>query len=473
MVSYILKRLLLFVPTLLVISMLAFGLNKCAPGDPVSQFLTLDETSRSGADYQRYQLAYQEMARQLKLDKPLFYAQLTTSAYPDTFHLILQADHRATLEKLLGQYGCWPQIQQYYRHLKQAEQKLVAISPANDELIQARTSLLQLYLEYKDGPIQSRLDSMSAAVARDSVLQAQWLPQLAQLKQDYSAIKTGATPRAHWVPALRWYGTDNQYHHWLGGLLLGDWGKSYRDERPVFGKIKDAARWTLVINLISIALAYILSIPIGVYSAVYAGSRFDRWGHFLLLALYSAPSFWVAVLLSVFFTNPQYGMDWFPSMGVGEPRADDSWLEVAQLRASHLFLPILAITYGSLAFVSRQVRGSMMQALSQDYVRTARAKGLPERVVIWRHAFRNALFPLITMFAGILPAALAGSVIVEAIFNIPGMGFLTVDSILNKDWPVVYALLMMTALLTVAGILLADLLYAWADPRIRLGKPTQ
>lgn len=114
-----------------------------------------------------------------------------------------------------------------------------------------------------------------------------------------------------------------------------------------------------------------------------------------------------------------------------------------------------------------------MQALSQDYVRTARAKGLPEWVVIWRHAFRNALFPLITMFAGILPAALAGSVIVEAIFNIPGMGFLTVDSILNKDWPVVYALLMMTALLTVAGILLADLLYAWADPRIRLGKPTQ
>lgn len=156
-------------------------------------------------------------------------------------------------------------------------------------------------------------------------------------------------------------------------------------------------------------------------------------------------------------------------MGMGEPLPGDNWWDKLQLRASHLVLPVLALTYGSLAFIARQLRASMLEALASDYVRTARAKGLPEQVVIWRHAFRNALFPLITLLAGVLPAAMAGSLVIETIFNIPGMGLLTIESIQNKDWPVVYALLFMTALLTIAGILLADMLYAWADPRLRLG----
>lgn len=468
MAAYVLKRLLLFLPTLLAVSMLAFGLNKCAPGDPVTQFMTLDENSKTGADYQRYQRVYAETAVRMGLNKPAFYLQLTTAAYPDTLYKVLQADHRANLSRLVARYGCWPEIQTYYKALQRAEAAFIYAGLRSDASIAARTALLQLYGQHEPGPIGARLDTIGMALSRDSALAAHGRPAYAALTDAYRAVEAGATPWKHYIPALYWQGFDNQYHRWLGGVLKGNWGVSYRDERPVFAKIADAARWTLLLNLLAIALAYLIAIPIGVYSAVRPGGRFDRWSNFALLALYSLPGFWVAILLTVFFTNPQYGMDWFPSMGVGEPGRGDSWWDALQLRASHLFLPVAALTYGSLAFIARQVRGSMAKALSEDFVRTARAKGLPERTVIWKHAFRNALFPLITLFSGILPAALAGSVVVEAIFNIPGMGFLTIESILNKDWPVVYAVLMMTALLTVAGILLADLLYAWADPRVRL-----
>ncbi|MCB0637550.1 MAG: ABC transporter permease, partial [Lewinella sp.] len=272
-----------------------------------------------------------------------------------------------------------------------------------------------------------------------------------------------------WVPGWQWYGADNQYHRWLSGMLHGDFGHSLRDQRPVAVRIGEAVRWTLQINGLAILFAYLLSIPLGVYAAAYVGRRFDRITSFVLFLLYSLPSFWVASLLILFLTTPEW-LDIFPSMGVGEVGPEVGWWQRLSVRASHLFLPIFCLTYGSLAFISRQVRGSMIEVLGSDYIRTARAKGLSEGRVLWRHAFRNGLFPLITMFAGVLPAALAGSVVIEVIFNIPGMGRLTVDSILTKDWPVVYALLLLAGTLTLVGILLADLLYAWADPRVRLGK---
>ena len=135
-----------------------------------------------------------------------------------------------------------------------------------------------------------------------------------------------------------------------------------------------------------------------------------------------------------------------------------------------MVLPVFALSYGALAFISRQMRGSMVDVLRQDYVRTARAKGLKEKAVVWKHAFRNALFPIITMFASVLPASIAGSVVIEVIFNIHGMGKVVVDSIFRDDWPLVYSVLMLASVLTMVGILLADILYALADPRIRLGK---
>ena len=136
----------------------------------------------------------------------------------------------------------------------------------------------------------------------------------------------------------------------------------------------------------------------------------------------------------------------------------------------HLLLPIVCIAYPSIAFIARQARGSMSDVLGQEYIKTARAKGLPERKVIWKHGFRNALFPIITMLASIIPASIAGSITIEFIFNIPGLGFTLYKSILEQDWPIVFAIMMLGAVLTIVGILISDILYAVADPRVRLEK---
>lgn len=164
-----------------------------------------------------------------------------------------------------------------------------------------------------------------------------------------------------------------------------------------------------------------------------------------------------------FFPNPARGMGSLPSTAPFWDRFVES--------LSHLILPVFCLTYGSLAFISRQMRGGMLDVLQQDYIRTARAKGLGQRAVVWRHAFRNALFPIITLFASIFPAALAGSVVIESIFNIPGMGKLTISAINQQDWPLVYTILMFSALLTMIGILVADALYALLDPRVSYTNP--
>ncbi|MBL7793615.1 MAG: ABC transporter permease [Saprospiraceae bacterium] len=471
--KFLARRLLIFLPTLIVISFLAFGLSTCTPGDPVMLFLNLG--NNPGAQLSNptsYENEYREMAASLGIDKPVFYFTITTSAYPDTLHHFVQKERRECVRALIARYGNWPQIEHYYQQIALLNRKLFQVKgqASGEALTRARATLPFLYIQDKDPLIRYHLDTLQFAFRSDSALQAAAGAQFDALNAAYGRVKQEATPSAHWIPAFYWHGADNQYHRWLLRLLQGDLGVSYRDRLPVAGKLATALRWTLLINGLAILLAYGLAIPLGVYAAVHRGARRDRLIAVVLFALHSLPVFWIATLMIIFFTTPEYGMDWFPTMGVGDTDKGDSSWQVFTTRVSHLTLPVICLTYGSLAFISRQMRSSMVEALEQDFVRTARAKGLRESVVIWKHAFRNALSPIVTMLASVLPAAIAGSVVIEVIFGIPGMGKLTVDAIGAKDWPIVYAVLMLAALVTMAGILLADVLYGIIDPRVTLGK---
>lgn len=469
MLQYLIKRLLIFIPTLVVISLLAFGLSKLAPGDPVEQ-----RNRGMGGDLQRdivnADRVYQETSAFLGLDKPVFYFSLSSAAFPDTLHLFLKRDERETLIKLVQQYGYWPPIADYYHQLRRTDQLIDQLQGQNQQVRLVRPALKQLYLSYEDNRISSLLDKLSGEAASDSLLQIELSPAIEQLQQDYQAIKAQARPARLYLPDLKWYGFDNQYHSWLTGFLTLDFGQSYIDSRPVADKMADALRWTMIMNIAAIFIAYLIAIPLGVFSAVWKGSWFDQASTLLLFVLYSLPSFWIATILVVFFTTPEYGMNWFPSLGLGDLPPEAPFWQRFWDTANHLVLPIFCLSYGALAFISRQVRGGMLNVIRQDFIRTAWAKGLEVRPVIWKHAFRNALFPLITMFAGIFPAVFAGSVVIEVIFNIPGMGKLTVDAIFQRDWPVVYTVLMLAAILTMAGMLLADILYAFVDPRVSYGK---
>lgn len=463
MIVYIARRLLYFIPTLLLISVIAFSLSVTAPGDPI-EMRNNSGASPATADPVQAARLYLETARLMGLDKPAFYGSLHAVATPDTLHRILRRDHRDNLRQLIRQYGNWPQIQAYYQAIQTLDASLNKAGPAVNYAI-ARP-LREMYLLSEDKAIRARLDTMMALVTRDSLIGKAIGPDLAELSLRYDRMLQ--SPSRHWlyVPTLSWYGTDNRYHHWLFSMLQGDFGLSYLDGRPVGRKLWDALRWTLLLNIIVLVISFGLAIPLGVWSARYVGTRKDKLTTLTLFLLYSLPVFWVATLLQVFFTTPEYGMNWFPVSGLSELPASASWFQRVADQAAHVFLPVICLSYGSLAFISRQMRGGMLQVLSQDYIRTARAKGLNEKMVVWRHAFRNALFPIITLIGSVLPAVLAGSVLIEVIFSIPGMGKLAVDAIFARDWPVVFAVLMLSSVLTIAGTLLADVLYVWADPRV-------
>jgi peptide/nickel transport system permease protein len=470
MFLYLLKRILLFLPTLLLISLLSFGLSRLSPGDPVAQYLGEDVFGKIATqqDLLQAEQGYTQAARQLGVGKPPFYFSITSKAYPDTLHRIAISHRRQTMEKLLTQYGNWAQVQAWYNGVRSFEVKLLGLT--DSATVAAATPikipLRELYVQYTDGAINARLKEMEAAIGKSPELTVALGEDFSNLKKNYQIMQVEATPSLLKTPAFHWYGLDNQYHTWLSGFLRGDFGISLSHRMAVTEKIKPALFWTLVINFAAIALAFLLAVPLGVWSAVKQGKTFDKVTTIGLFMLYSLPAFWMATLLLIFFTTREYGMDFFPSGGLGNVPTAAPWWKQIWLATPHLILPIACVAYPSLAFIARQARGGMANVLGQDFIRTSRAKGLPERTVIWRHGFRNALFPLITLLASVVPSAIAGSVAVEWIFNIPGMGWLTLQAIGQNDWPIVFTVLMLGAVLTVVGMLLADVLYRWADPRL-------
>ncbi len=269
------------------------------------------------------------------------------------------------------------------------------------------------------------------------------------------------------------YGLDKpipvQYALWLGRLLRFDFGNSMKDQRPVMEKIGEALPVTLMFNLISIFLVYIISIPVGVYSATHPGTKRDSSLTIILFILYSMPTFWVAMLLILFLGGGEY-LDWFPIHGLQSGTAESmSLLSRIADRLWHMVLPLFCLTYGGLALLSRYMRAGMLDVLRQDYIRTARAYGFSERTVLWKYTMRNSLIAIVTLLGSLLPALIGGSIIIETIFSIPGMGRLAFEAVLSRDYPLIMGEVTIASLLTLAGLLLSDLLYVAVDPRIKLG----
>ncbi len=269
------------------------------------------------------------------------------------------------------------------------------------------------------------------------------------------------------------YGLDKplyvQYFRWLKGLVELDLGRSFSpDRRPVWDKIKERLPVTLLINLLSIGLILVVAIPLGVASAVRQNSLFDQVATVTVFVFYAAPAFWVALLLMLLFG---VYLGWLPISGLHSLMGYahmGTWERLLD-NARHLFLPVLVSALGGLAGMSRYTRSSMLEVLRQDYIITARAKGLSERRVIYRHALRNALLPLITILGLSIPGLIGGSVIFESLFAIPGVGQLMWTSVMARDYPVLMGNLVIVSVLTLLGNLLADIGYALADPRIRTG----
>jgi peptide/nickel transport system permease protein len=273
------------------------------------------------------------------------------------------------------------------------------------------------------------------------------------------------------VQALRrLYGLDQplplQYWHWLSRLARLDFGNSFRDQQSVLSKIAEALPATLLLNALSLFLVLAIGIPFGVHAATHPDTRFTRFFTAFTFVSYSFPVFWLALLLQL---SLAVWLGILPVSGYLSPMLEGApWWRQALDLLWHVSAPLIASTLGAWAVLSRYVRNSMFEALAQDYVRTARAKGLPEKAVFWRHALPNALLPVITILGLSLPGLISGSVIIETIFAWPGMGRLAWEAATGYDYPVLMGVSFIGALLTVLGNLAADLGVAALDPRVKV-----
>jgi peptide/nickel transport system permease protein len=266
------------------------------------------------------------------------------------------------------------------------------------------------------------------------------------------------------------YGADQpvhkQYLTWLRKFVTLDFGEAFADGRKVKDKILERLPITLTINLLSLFVVLLIAIPIGIMSATHQYSVLDRATTMFVFVGYSMPHFWMALLLIYLF-----GVQWGVLPISGKESLDTTGFTSLQWlidRAEHLVLPVFVSAIGGLAGFSRYMRNNMLEVMRQDYIRTARAKGLPESTVIYKHALRNALMPVITILGLSLPGIIGGSVIMETVFGIDGMGRLMFQAVFSRDYNVAMGILVPAAVLTMLGNFLADIGYALADPRVRL-----
>jgi peptide/nickel transport system permease protein len=262
-----------------------------------------------------------------------------------------------------------------------------------------------------------------------------------------------------------------QFGYFLKRLATGDM-IFFQRERPIWPELWDALKVTVLLNSIVFVLIYAISIPTGIWSAAFPHSRTDKLVTIVLFLLYSLPSFWVAELLrmgvmSTWWTTVGLTPPVLPIMGLHTSGATDltAWGRFLDY-VRHVVLPVGCLTYGGLAYISRQMRSGMLEVIRQDYIRTAEAKGCSKSRVILVHALRNSLFPIITLLASLLPFLVGGSVIIEYIFNIPGMGKLSFECILRREYDFVMTTLLLSAVLTLIGILVSDVLYVLVNPRV-------
>jgi peptide/nickel transport system permease protein len=478
--TYLLRRILIMIPTFFGISLLIFVVLNLAPGRPGAQNNTDLASSARGEETQE---SHQIFREQFNLDKPVLLNTrfaLATAEVRRDLEVISQLREANIVERIavhermadLGNYavphlvavlldtGAEPLLRDTAAFFlrQNAPRRLVdpfnpAPSPEvrayNDEVAHERIELSRLRYAF-DAPESEKQSVIDAWAA--------WYGK-ARSRFEYGSLDK-----------LRILFLDTRFATYWRNLLHLDFGVSLATREPVLSTLFSKLKYSLSLSVLSLVLAYMISIPLGVYSAVRRDTRSERVVTVGLFMLYSLPSFFVATVLLYFFSE---GSNWsalrlFPTGGFQSLDYEEmtTFERIGDI-AWHLALPVGCLTYGALAALSRYMRTGLLEVIQSDYIRTARAKGLPERVVIGKHALRNGLLPIITLLANLLPAALGGSVVIEYIFGIPGIGQWTIDSIFLRDYNVIMGVQLMTTVLVLFGMLLSDVGYALVDPRIR------
>lgn len=478
MKAYVIRRLLLMIPTFFGISLVLFAILNFAPGRPgAQQSGDLAQDARGDETQESYRI----FREQFFLDKPVLLNTRFTLRTPDVLEMVRSARgvNNAPLSERIHAQEELEDLGVY------AVPHLVALLDEPDPRVRDATVLFLRLNAIR--PLVRPFESNPSDELR--ALNREIDSENAKLRQLRYAFEAAESDKLEVIRAWkRWYAanqarfewdfrdkfailfTDTRFARYWHNLVRLDFGVSLVTREPVVRTLVSKLKYSLSLSVTALLLAYLIAIPLGIFSAVKKNTPVDRALTTGLFMLYSLPSFFVATLLLYFFSEGSSipALRLFPTGGF-QSRQFHEMTTLGQIGdiATHLVLPLICLTYGSLAALSRYMRTGLLDVIAADYVRTARAKGLPERVVIGKHALRNGLLPILTLLAGLLPAILGGSVIIEYIFGIPGMGLWIVDAIYLRDYNVIMAVELFTTVLVLFGLLLTDLSYALVDPRIR------
>lgn len=479
MIRYIIKRVLMMVPTFFAISLVIFVVLNFAPGTPGASLMGAGEAGQDAQQNDQQRESYRIFKEQFNLDKPILINTRYTLGQADVEQTLtdiinakgdVEASRQIQAQEDIENWGIYavPGLMGVLRTTSDAKLQAYA---SQRLALNSRRPLKNLYSN-RSTPAEREADKQITAennrikewkfaadasqdVRRDIVTKWQnWFAEN-QERWDYTGAKKLAITFS-----------DTRFFKYWTNLLRLDFGVSHVDKRPVLGKVFSKLKYSISLSFSAVILIYLVSVPLGIWSAVRQNSVADRIVTVVLFMLYSLPSFFVGVVLLNFFTRGDpftvFPTSGFESLDVSNMTTVEYLMDVLW----HIVLPIICLSYAGLAALSRYARTGLLDVIRSDYIRTARAKGLPESIVIVKHAARNGMIPILTLLATLLPTLIGGSVVVEFIFGIPGMGLYVFESIFVRDYNAIMAVLLVSSSLTLVGMLLSDLSYALVDPRI-------
>ncbi|MEQ9424445.1 MAG: ABC transporter permease [Cyclobacteriaceae bacterium] len=429
---YVILRLLTVVPTLLAIILLIFAFKAFIPDDFLERTLTESVTQQAGLSQEDLVKEILELRKDLQLDLPLFYFTIQSSILPDTLHKIYPIEKADFIRDILLEYGNRENAENY---------------------------VLQVFELQRSGNFEARVlgNQLFGITSPEAIAGFLGPIQNTPIVESFKAMNKFKSTVSPLVPAFKWIGPSNQFHQWLSGLLSLDFGKSIVDQREVSIKIKTALINTLHITIPGLLGVLLICIPIGIWLSRLKGIL-RRVSTTILFALDALPLFWISLLLILFLASNQF-INAFPAFGLTTVNADG-------LSLQYLVLPVLALIISAVGYVSMQVAKAINDEESKVYVLSARALGYSEKDVLWRHVFRNSLIPIITIISGFFISAFAGSLVVEIIFSIPGMGKLLYDSVSMRDFPVILGVLLVISTIKIIVNLLTDVSYKVINPTV-------
>lgn len=480
--NYLFKRLLWSIPTLFAVVIIGFILSLYGPGDPVDTLMGIGSNEDPLKPHSQYlEKQKKDWEEKLGLNLPLFYLTIQSSSLPDTLYKYGNRSEKSIIRSLCLKSGNPEFVSEYRIRLKLIKSgfrddiKSMNDSVRLNSLDQiARINKNILVLENNKDPkrILPLLEVIEDNVQNDNYTNCAYHLGRTIFWIHSTEIKGKSNA---FLPTIQFH-KKNRFHQWLfgdgvysKGIISGDFGISYTSKEPIRNHIYINLFWSILFSGVGILFAYLISIPIGIRQAIHNNSIWEKVTTIILFALYSIPVFFLGTLLQTYLANHQY-LHIFEPTGIKPTRGfdpDSNLFDRIWQTLPYMVLPIICFTYSSIAFLTKLTKSTILETLNQPYIVTAKAKGLPFNKVIYKHALRNALIPLITVFANVFPLLVGGSVIIESIFTIPGMGTDMFTSYFSHNIPVIISIFTLTGVFTITGFFISDILYVIVDPRVR------